>query len=91
MITFWFARCQYSINECIRLAIFPAVALRDCVGSLLGPLAQQYDPVNLTFFRNSTCFMWFWFGLEILRLVYKKEFFKILNGFYLGPFYPPKK
>ena len=27
--------------------------------------------------------MWFWFGLEILRLVYKKAFFKILNGFYL--------
>ncbi len=27
--------------------------------------------------------MWFWFGLEIQRLVYKKAFFKILNGFYL--------
>ncbi len=27
--------------------------------------------------------MWFWFGLEILRLVYKKKFFKIFNGFYL--------
>jgi hypothetical protein len=27
--------------------------------------------------------MWFWFGLEILRLVYKKAFLKILNGFYL--------
>ncbi len=27
--------------------------------------------------------MWFWFGLETLRLVYKKAFFKILNGFYL--------
>ncbi len=27
--------------------------------------------------------MWFWFGLEILRIVYKKTFFKILNGFYL--------
>ncbi len=25
--------------------------------------------------------MWFWFGLEILRLVYKKAFFKIFNGF----------
>ncbi len=34
-------------------------------------------------FPRSLCFMWFWFGLEILRLVYKKEFFKILNGFYL--------
>ncbi len=27
--------------------------------------------------------MWFWFGLEILRLVYEKAFFEILNGFYL--------
>ncbi len=35
------------------------------------------------FFRNSTCFMCFWFGLEILRLVYKKVFFEIWNGFYL--------
>ncbi len=26
---------------------------------------------------RSLCFMWFWFGLEILR-----RFFKILNGFY---------
>ncbi len=35
------------------------------------------------FFRNSTCFMCFWLGLEILRLVYKKVFFEIWNGFYL--------
>ncbi len=27
--------------------------------------------------------MCFWFGLEIVRLVYKKVFFEILNGFYL--------
>jgi hypothetical protein len=27
--------------------------------------------------------MSFWFGLEILRLVYKKGFFKVLNSFYL--------
>jgi hypothetical protein len=27
--------------------------------------------------------MCFWFGLEILILVYKKVFFKILNGFCL--------
>jgi hypothetical protein len=26
------------------------------------------------------CFMCFWFGLEILRLVYKKVCFKILNS-----------
>jgi hypothetical protein len=26
--------------------------------------------------------MRFWFGLEILRLAYKKVFFKILNSFY---------
>jgi hypothetical protein len=34
-------------------------------------------------FPKSICFMWFWFGLEIQRLVYKKAFFLILNGFYL--------
>ncbi len=34
-------------------------------------------------FPRSLCFMWFWFCLEILRLVYKKALFKILNGFYL--------
>ncbi len=28
------------------------------------------------FLRNSICFMCFWFGLEILRLVYKKLFLK---------------
>ena len=28
------------------------------------------------FFRNSICFMCFWFGREILRLVYKKVFLK---------------
>ena len=27
--------------------------------------------------------MWFWFGLEILRRVYKKAFFEIMIGFYL--------
>jgi hypothetical protein len=44
------------------------------------------------FFRNSICFMCFWFGLEILRLVYKKVFYEILNGFYLiWPFIPRKK
>ncbi len=34
------------------------------------------------FFRNSICFMCFSFGLEILRLVYKKGFFEILKGIY---------
>ncbi len=34
-------------------------------------------------FPRSLCFMWFWFGLEILRLVYKKAFFKILIGVHL--------
>ncbi len=42
-------------------------------------------------FPRSLCFMWFWFGLEILRLVLKKAYFKILNGFYLiWPFNFPK-
>jgi hypothetical protein len=35
------------------------------------------------FFRNSICFIYFWFGLEILRQVYKKAFFEILNSFYI--------
>ncbi len=35
------------------------------------------------FFRNTICFLCFWFGLDILRLVYKKVLFEILNGFYL--------
>ncbi len=44
------------------------------------------------FFRNSICFMCFWFGLEILILVHKKVFFEILNGFYLiWPFILQKK
>ncbi len=34
-------------------------------------------------FPRSLCFMWFWFGLEILRIVNKKLFFNILIGFYL--------
>ncbi len=34
-------------------------------------------------FPRSLCFIWFWFSLEILRLVYKKVFLKILIGFYL--------
>jgi hypothetical protein len=46
-----------------------------------GPKWAGYAIVH--FFRNSICFMCFLFGLEILRLVYKKEFFEILNGFYL--------
>ncbi len=31
------------------------------------------------FFRNSICFMWFWFGLEILRLVYIEQFLSYLT------------
>ncbi len=38
---------------------------------------------RVQWFPRSLCFMWFWFGLEILRQVYKKAFFKILNRFYL--------
>jgi hypothetical protein len=34
--------------------------------------------------------MCFWFGLEILRLVYKKVIFEILNGIYYLTFYSPK-
>ncbi len=39
--------------------------------------------IRVQWFPRSLCFMWLWFGLEILRLVYKKVFFKILNGFCL--------
>ncbi len=44
------------------------------------------------FFRNSICFMCFWFGLDILRLVYKKRVFWNIERFlsYLT-LYPPKK
>ncbi len=44
------------------------------------------------FFRNSICFMCFWFGLEILRLIYIKVFFWNIEWFlsYLT-FYPSKK
>ncbi len=34
-------------------------------------------PLGSSDFPRSLCFMWFWFGLEILRLVHKKAFFKI--------------
>jgi hypothetical protein len=44
---------------------------------------KTYCGVGSSDFPRSLCFMWFWFGLEILRLVCKKAFFKILNGFYL--------
>ncbi len=42
------------------------------------------------FFRNSICFMCFWFGLEIIRLVYKKKcclkYWKVSILFYLLSF-----
>jgi hypothetical protein len=41
------------------------------------------------FFRISICFMCFWFGLEILRLVYKKAFLKY--WMVTISFCPPKK
>ncbi len=37
----------------------------------------------LTFFYKFNMLPCFWLGLVILRLVYKKVFFEILNGFYL--------
>jgi hypothetical protein len=45
-----------------------------------------FEPLKLNFdvnadFPRSLCFMWFWFGLEILRLVYKKAFKKIIERF----------
>jgi hypothetical protein len=35
--------------------------------------------------------VFFWFGLEILRLVYKKGFFNIERFLSYLTFYPPKK
>jgi hypothetical protein len=48
--------------------------------------------ILIIFFRNSIFFMCFWFGLEILRLVYKRAFFLNIERFlsYLT-FYPQKK
>jgi hypothetical protein len=34
--------------------------------------------------------MRFWFGLKFLRLIYKKTFLKLLNGFYLIDHSPEK-
>ncbi len=45
-------------------------------------LLRNYYLIGSSDFPRSLCFMWFWFSLEILRLVYK-SIFKILNGFYL--------
>jgi hypothetical protein len=36
----------------------------------------QNPPLGSSDFPRSLCFMWFWFGLEILRLVYEKRFLK---------------
>ncbi len=48
-------------------------------------MLRSHDTLQLKRFRpifwNSICFMWFWLGLEILRLVYKKAAFKMLNRF----------
>ncbi len=44
------------------------------------------------FLENSICFMCFWFGLEILRLVYLKSVFWNIERFLsYWTFYPPKK
>ncbi len=66
--------------------------------SLFGLHVHSWDPAIGSsdfgiFLENQyASFMCFWFGLEILRLVYKKVFFEILNGFYLiWPFILRKK
>ncbi len=48
-----------------------------------GPWTCCPWPIGSSDFSRSLCFMWFWFGFKIVRLVYKKVFFKILNGIYL--------
>jgi hypothetical protein len=37
---------------------------------------QVYCTIGSSDFPRSLCFMWFWFGLEILRLLYKKVVLK---------------
>ncbi len=67
----------------------PHCPVNTCVGWWVGGRGGGcYDDLDGCWlgssdFPRSLCFMWFWFGLEILRLVYKKAFFKILIGFYL--------
>jgi hypothetical protein len=47
---------------------------------------------NIKLKANLICFMCFWFGLEILRLVYKKSVFWNIEQFLsYFTFYPPKK
>ena len=43
------------------------------------------------FFRNSICFLCFWFGLEILRLVKKKCFLKYWSDWSYLTLHPSKK
>ena len=55
----------------------------DCVIHCLMQYITVHSSLGSSDFPRSLCFVWFWFGLEILRLVYKKTFFKILIDFYL--------
>ncbi len=54
-----------------------------CSQMILHSGSKALYTVGSSDFPRSLCFMWFWFGLEILRQVYKKAFFKILKSFYL--------
>ncbi len=70
----------------------PAISSLNCATNIISQLLFAFSGSNRFlsreslgsrvqwfwhFFRNSICFMCFWFGLEILRLVYKKASWNI--------------
>ncbi len=75
-------RRGHHMRECIVMASFIIIPLYT-----LHTLCR----VGSSDFLRSLCFVWFWFGLKILRLVYKKAFFKTLNGSILFDFLTSKK
>ena len=73
------------IRQSYRIACLPGHMGKEWSRNTKQHLILSFDSslVGSSDFPRSLCFVWFWFNLEILRLVYKKAFFKILIGFYL--------
>ncbi len=84
-LTYVHSRVDSSLQHIYHGIPMPESTLSSSQGLLIWPLA--YCTLGSSDFPRSLCFMWFWFGLEILRLVYKKAFCEIS---YLS-FYPSKK